>query len=36
MTLLKIIALGNRQVEEGKIETAADVIKRLHINRKDR
>ena len=29
MALLKILALGNRQVEEGKIEPAAHVISRL-------
>ena len=29
MALLKILALGNHQVEEGKVEHAADVIKRL-------
>jgi len=29
MALLKILALGNRQIEEGKVETAADSIKRL-------
>ena len=29
MALLKILALGNRQIEEGKVEPAADVIKRL-------
>jgi prevent-host-death family protein len=29
MDLLKILALGNRQIEEGKVQPAADVIKRL-------
>lgn len=29
MALLKILALGNRQIEEGKVEPAADAIKRL-------
>jgi prevent-host-death family protein len=29
MALLKILALGNRQIEEGKFESAADAIKRL-------
>ena len=29
MALLKILALGNRQIEEGKVVPAADVIKRL-------
>ena len=29
MALLKILALGNREVEEGKVAPAADVVKRL-------
>ena len=29
MALLKILALGNRQIEEGKVEPAAAAIKRL-------
>jgi hypothetical protein len=29
MALLKILALGTRQVEEGKVQPAADVIQRL-------
>ena len=29
MALLKILALGNRQIEEGKAEPAADAVKRL-------
>ena len=29
MALLKMLALGNRQIEEGKVEPAADAIKRL-------
>jgi prevent-host-death family protein len=29
MALLKILALGNRQIEEGNVATAADVIGRL-------
>jgi PHD/YefM family antitoxin component YafN of YafNO toxin-antitoxin module len=36
MALLKILALGNRQIEEGKVEPAADVIKRLRKHRRDR
>ena len=36
MALLKILALGNRQIEEGKVEPAAEVIKRLRVHRKDR
>ncbi len=33
MALLKILALGNRQIEEGKVESAADVIKRIRAGR---
>lgn len=29
MAMLKILALGNRQIEEGLVEPAADVFKRL-------
>lgn len=29
MALLKILALGTRQIEEGKVQPAQDVIKRL-------
>ena len=29
MSLLKILALGTRQIGEGKVQTAEDVIKRL-------
>ena len=29
MALLKILALGNRQIEEGKVVPAADVFRRL-------
>lgn len=29
MALLKILALGNRQVEEGKVVSAGDAIKRI-------
>jgi len=35
MALLKILALGNRQIEEGKTEPAAKVVKRLRENRGD-
>jgi prevent-host-death family protein len=35
MALLKILALGNRQIEEGKLEPAASVIQRLRQNRSD-
>ncbi len=36
MALLKILALGRRQIEEGKVEPAADVIKRLGEDRRNR
>lgn len=29
MTLLKVLALGNRQIEEGKVQHATDVIQNL-------
>ena len=29
MALLKILALGTRQIEEGKVQSAGDVIRRL-------
>jgi len=35
MALLKILALGNRQIEAGKLEPAASVIQRLRQNRSD-
>ena len=34
MALLKILALGARQVEEGKVQSSADVIKGLRDRRK--
>jgi prevent-host-death family protein len=36
MALLKILALGSRQIEEGKVQPAADVIKRLRNRRESR
>ncbi len=36
MTLLKILALGNRQIEAGKVQPAAEVIKRLREHRENR
>ena len=36
MALLKILALGARQVEEGKVQSSADVIKGLRERRKAR
>ena len=35
MALLKILALGSRQIEEGKVESATDVIKRLRAHRQE-
>jgi prevent-host-death family protein len=34
LALLKILALGNRQIEEGKVVPAADVIARLRAKNK--
>ena len=34
MALLKILALGNRQIEAGQVEPAADVIARLRDRRR--
>jgi len=36
MALLKILALGNRQIENGNVEPASEVIKRLRQNRRNR
>ena len=36
MALLKILALGTRQIEEGKIQPAGDVIQRLRDRSKNR
>jgi prevent-host-death family protein len=36
MALLKILALGSRQAEEGKVQPAADVIQRLRGRSKHR
>lgn len=33
MALLKILAIGNRQIEVGKVESSADVINRLRKNK---
>jgi prevent-host-death family protein len=33
MAVLKILALGNRQIEEGKVQPAAEVIKRMRQSR---
>ena len=33
MALLKILALGSRQIEEGRVQPAADVIARLRERR---
>lgn len=31
MALLKILALGNKQIEEGKVKPVADVVQRLRM-----
>ena len=36
MALLKILALGTRQIEEGKVQPAKDVIKRLRVRQEGR
>ncbi len=36
MSLLKILALGGRQIAEGQVQPAADVIARLRERRMDR
>ena len=36
MALLKILALGNRQIEAGQVQPAAEVIARLRERRRDR
>ncbi len=36
LALLKILALGNRQIEEGKVQPADDAITSLRERRKDR
>ncbi len=36
MALLKILALGMRQVEEGKVQAAGEVVQRLRSRSKNR
>ena len=36
MALLKILALGNRQIEEGKVQSAADAFKHIRERKKQR
>ena len=36
MALLKILALGNRQIETNRVEAAADVIARLRERQRER
>ena len=36
VSLLKILALGSRQIEAGQVQPAADVITRLRERRQDR
>lgn len=31
LALLKILALGNRQIDEGRVMSAADVVRRLRL-----
>lgn len=33
MAFLKILALGNKQIAEGKVKPVADVVKRLRSQR---
>ena len=35
MAMLKILALGNRQIEEGRVQPVADVVQRLRNTRDD-
>ncbi len=36
LALLKILALGNRQIEEAKVQPAADAVRRIRENREVR
>ncbi len=36
MALLKILALGTRQIEEGKVQPAGDVVRQLRDRNKNR
>ena len=36
MAVLKVLALGNRQIEAGRMEPAADAIKRIRERTRDR
>jgi prevent-host-death family protein len=36
LALLKILALGSRQIEEGKVQPAADVIRKIRKNRESK
>lgn len=35
MALLKILALGTRQIEEGKVQPAGDIVQRLRDRNRD-
>ncbi len=35
LALLKILALGNREIEEGKVKPLATVVKRLRAKKAD-
>jgi len=34
ISMLKILALGNRQIEKGKVQSVADVVERLRSQRR--
>ena len=36
LALLKILVLGNRQIETGQVEAATDVVERLRERQRDR
>ena len=36
LALLKILALGNRQIEEGNVQTISDAMQSIHERRKNR
>jgi hypothetical protein len=34
LSMLKILALGNRQIEKGKVQSVTDVVERLRRHRR--
>ena len=36
LALLKILALGNRQIEDGKVQSASVALKQIRAKRKNR